>query len=706
MKKNSTFIIPFIFLNLAGFAQADTSKLKVFSELSLEELLNVEVVTASGNIQKLIEAPATMRVITSQQIQERGYEELDDALRDIPGLDLQHVGGQFPTIRTFRGMSGDQNSRVLLMIDGIIENSIIGSFEMGGPAYSLHNVERIEIIWGPGSALYGANAYSAIINIITMKGAYMNGLQYQKGFGSYNSSLDKLMLGVKKSNWDIALAGSLFKTDGPRYSNRDPNYIANYVDNAWSFNGKIENTFKKFKTTLGFRAYETPTGLGTRPNSPTKILGLPSQGNENTGTQGTIASPINGEKPSLWDPFSRTVFLQNEFLLNTKFSIFSRLQFRETGVSEKSYAYSQVKPNLVSKNLRAHYSNRLRGEVSGSYVLSEMHSFFAGVQYSQDNLEVNYRGVNPDNRIDTINYIPITNIRSTYKKRVYNIQNNTGAYLQYVLNTNFLNKTNLTIGGRYDNNSVYGSSFNPRIGIINQPNKRIAFKLLYGSAYRPPTNFELYNTTPLKVANPDLTPERIRTYEFNFAYTASLFVFQTNLFRNELFNVIVEDVPLGNGFNQNANSGSATINGFEVKLDIVPVKDVTVFANFTYQEGTLDKGDKIVAMPNIARVKGNIGTSVYIARLFTVNLICNWVGERSVPESNPLGKVNGYFITNMAITTKKLFNDHVSASLNIRNLFNQTYYDPGANSAEGNLFSTVLEQPGINGLFKINFYLF
>lgn len=138
-------------------------------DLSLEELMNIKVVTASGYPQTVLEAPSTITVITAQQIADRGYEQLEDALRDVPGIDMIHLNGYAPTLIYFRGMYGAENLRALLMIDGIAENNIIGSNDMGGPAYSLHNVERIEIIWGPASALYGANAFGGVINIISKK---------------------------------------------------------------------------------------------------------------------------------------------------------------------------------------------------------------------------------------------------------------------------------------------------------------------------------------------------------------------------------------------------------------------------------------------------------------------------------------------------------------------------------------------------------
>jgi outer membrane receptor protein involved in Fe transport len=164
-------------------------------------------------------------------------------------------------------------------------------------------------------------------------------------------------------------------------------------------------------------------------------------------------------------------------------------------------------------------------------------------------------------------------------------------------------------------------------------------------------------------------------------------------------------VPVGGGILQNQNVGTASIKGLETKVDIIPSKSFSGFVNFTYQKGKQNNGTKESGIPNIANVKGNIGLLIPIAALFKISLIENCVGKRSVPATNPLGKVNEYFITHLVISTNKLFNKRVSASLNIRNLFNQTYYDPGIRTADGGFYPTVNDQPGINGLFKISLRL-
>src|SRR3569623_725533 len=125
---------------------------------------------------------------------------MEDALHDVPGIDLIHI----------RGMYGAVYLRALLMIDGIVDNNILGTNDLAGPAYSLHNVDRIEIIWGPASALYGANAFGGVINIITKKGGDINGVEAEEGYGSFNTRFQKLSMGLRKANLEFAVAGTLY----------------------------------------------------------------------------------------------------------------------------------------------------------------------------------------------------------------------------------------------------------------------------------------------------------------------------------------------------------------------------------------------------------------------------------------------------------------------------------------------------------------
>ncbi|TBR18793.1 MAG: TonB-dependent receptor [Chitinophagaceae bacterium] len=703
------FILFFLTAPTVSAQHGDTTiSISQLKKMSLEELMNIEVVTVSKFRQNNLEAPASIMVITEQQIKERGYLFLDDVLRDIPGVDLIHTYGQAPTISMFRGMHGDENRRMLFLIDGIVENSILGTFEQGGTAYSLFNVQQIEIILGPASALYGANAFSAVVNLITKKGEDVNGLHYQRGQGSFNTKFENILMGLKKGKFNIALSGSLYNTDGPKFKNRHPQYSNSYVDDAFSINSKLIYTLPKITTTLGFKTYHSSVGTGLLTTSPTLIYGLPNQGNLNTGIAGFLQTDFNGEHASRASPFATTAYWLTDFKINSKLNLVFKAQYRETGLSENSYVYTQSPGrNFINRHKFAHFSNRVKAELSGNYEVDDQQLVSAGLQFSQDNLEKGLRTYFADNVFDTIENLRVTNLGAVFKPRDIVIQNNWGAYLQTVRNLNILKQTSVSVGARFDHNNIYGNTFNPKIGFTNNINKQLTLKLLFGTAYRAPTNFEIFTTGGTRIANLDLKPERIRTYEFYLSYRPSKSTnFKAVLFRNQLYDVIVQDVPIGGGLFQNKNTGKTTINGIEAGVDYIPNTSYSGFINLTLQEGTTFDGTKNSDIPTIADFKWNIGSSFSVFKFLDISWITNVVSSRTVPATNPLKKIKGYSSSNLNIKTRAFFNDRVSASVRIDNLFDRKYYDPGVRAANGNFYPTVMEQPGIRGFIRLDLYLF
>jgi len=685
---------------IAVHAQSDTvPEVNRLAGLSLEQLMKIKVVTASGFLQTAAQAPSTVTVITAQQIRERGYEQLEDALRDVPGIDMIHINGYAPTLIYFRGMYGAENLRALLMIDGIAENNIIGSNDMAGPAYSLHDVDRIEIIWGPVSAIYGANAFGGVINMITKKGQQMNGFHAEQGFGSFNTIFEKLNMGVRQGNWEVSASGTLYSSDGPVFANRDPNYSGSYVSKAYGLKGAISYYGGKTVTTLGYREYRTPMGWGTYSNSPTTYLGLPPQGNGNSGVLGILSSDFRGERPGLDDAFLRTLYGQSEWRPSDRLSLFGRVVYRETGTGNDSYVYITTDGAHMIRAKIATWSSRVSGEAVANYQLGENQKLSGGIQYFRDNVEKGARG----STYDPTAYVvdgkdTVVNVRSTFLPRVYDIRKNFGSYLQYVLETSFLNKTTLTAGIRYDYNSYFGSSVSPRAVVVNEATDKLTFKLQYGHAFRAPTNLEIHQTG----RNFKLETEKIDSYEANILYAFSGAVnAQVNGFHNDLSDVII----LSNlsGFNPDKNPGVVHVTGVEAVLNIKPAKEFSAFANFTFQDAmgkNLTTGIKR-RVPGVARVKGNVGITAYAADVFSVTLSGNWVGQRIAPRTDPYGPVAGYFLTNLVLHTGKIFDKRISASVTVHNLFNVRWLDPGFRTADGLVYSTVLEQPGRNATFKI-----
>ena len=185
------------------------------------------VVTATRNKTRVRDAPAAVYVINRRQIRARGYRTLVEALHDVPGFSIQHVYGIFPELVHQRGLVGN-NQRTLLYVDGILYNNLTESAILGGSLrFPLYNVERIEIISGPASALYGANAFNGVINIITREGDSDPGIEANFMYGSYESrfrnpgvAVNVNLRGVSGKGDDAfkySLAGYVYRTQGPNF---------------------------------------------------------------------------------------------------------------------------------------------------------------------------------------------------------------------------------------------------------------------------------------------------------------------------------------------------------------------------------------------------------------------------------------------------------------------------------------------------------
>lgn len=144
-------------------------------------LLEQLVEAASRKARTVREAPATVYVITEAMIRERGYTFLYDALRDAPGMDITWMGGLYGPILMPRGVDTPENNKLVLMIDGQPDNNLSAGTAQVYMQYSLHDVKRIEIIYGPASALYGANAMVGLVNVVTRAGGDLKGIRVQAG---------------------------------------------------------------------------------------------------------------------------------------------------------------------------------------------------------------------------------------------------------------------------------------------------------------------------------------------------------------------------------------------------------------------------------------------------------------------------------------------------------------------------------------------
>ena len=211
------------------------------SNLSLEQLMEIRVDTvfgASKFLQKVTEAPASITIVTAEDIRSYGYRTLAEILQSVRGFYVSYDRNySYLGVRGL-GRPGDYNTRILLLIDGHRINENIYNMAPIGTEFPLDVdlIERVEIIRGPSSSIYGANAFFGVVNVITRTGKDLKGLEVSGEAGSLNSYDGRLTYGNRSGrNVDFLISGSFYESEGQRRL-----YVKEF-DNPSTNNGIAEN---------------------------------------------------------------------------------------------------------------------------------------------------------------------------------------------------------------------------------------------------------------------------------------------------------------------------------------------------------------------------------------------------------------------------------------------------------------------------------
>src|SRR5580700_9277568 len=207
-------LLPLMFvLTASSLAQQSPPNL---GEASLEELGNIQVYSASKHTQSASAAPASVTVITADEIQKYGYRNLADILRSVPGFYVTYDRDYtFVGVRGF-GRLGDWNSRILVLIDGHrSNNNVLGQAMLGNEfLVDVDMIERVEIVRGPSSSLYGANAFFAVINVITRTTKQVKDWELSFQAGSFGTYEGRATYGHQFHGLGVLLSGTFYNSKG------------------------------------------------------------------------------------------------------------------------------------------------------------------------------------------------------------------------------------------------------------------------------------------------------------------------------------------------------------------------------------------------------------------------------------------------------------------------------------------------------------
>ena len=256
-----------------------TAAAQSLSELSLEDLMRLDagrVFGASERSQPVTEAPASVSFITAEDIARYGYRSLADILQGVRGMYVSDDRNfSFLGARGF-GKPGDYNSRILLLVNGHrVNDNVFGQAEIGAEfGLDPATFERVEIIRGPASSLYGDSAFFAVVNVITKTGAAIDGASVTYEAGSHGTQLARGMVGRRLANGvDYAWSSTVERTDGvnelyfPEFDTPDTNNgVADGLDGQHfaQHYGRLNFGNLTFTGAYGRRRKDVPTAsLGT-----------------------------------------------------------------------------------------------------------------------------------------------------------------------------------------------------------------------------------------------------------------------------------------------------------------------------------------------------------------------------------------------------------------------------------------------------------
>lgn len=633
-----------------------------YLSLPLEELMEQKVSISSYSEQLLSRAPSVVSVITAEDIKATGATNLVDVLQSVPGIYIRYSQFGFRPLIHFRGADDKQT---LTMVDGAPMSDLMwrsGIFWKGLPTSI---IDRVEIIRGPGSALFGTDAAAGVINVITKAAGKIEGLEVGLRAGSFDSQSGWLQYGGQWNGYDVAMTADLLRTDG-----HDP-YIRS---DAQSRNDQKDGTSASLapgNADYGWNNADLRLSLG-RDNWRIQ-LDYSKHDELETGMTGAGAlDPVTEGDDSR---FSTALFYENP-LFSNDWTVNAELRYRHIdyssgdGFQEWPPGYTDgtgVYPFGVYNHMES-AEHGIIGEGSGIYSGFAGHAITLGAGFRwQDIYRVEQwvnSGVDGDgNPLPPGG--PLVDISDTpYAFAPEKSRTISYAYLQDVWGIS--ENLELTTGARFDHNSDFGGAFNPRIALVWQTSDTLTTKLMYGQAYRAPNFQELYAETSFSLPNPALEPEDSETWDLALSYTPRRDLrLGVNLYHYKQQDFIALQVVPDQPKLQYQNTGKHEVNGLELEAWWQPIEELSISGNYAYNNPD-DGKFRAFGLP---QYQAYLRMDWRFLSDWNWNVQSNWTGEIERHPGDVRSDIDDYFLTDSTLRYFGIKNWEFAAS--VRNLFDE-----------------------------------
>ncbi len=660
-----------------GLLQSSFAHGEDFLDMSMEELLNTTVYTASRFPQKSSDAPAAVSIITREDINTFGYQTLAEILASVRGLHGTYDRNyEYLGVRGL-GRTGNYNNRFLLLIDGFrVNDAIYENAAIGRESFlDVSLIDRVEIVRGPGSSVHGSNAFLGVINVITRKGRDIDGLRLSLSGGSFGSRQGQLTFGRRFENeLEILVSAGIYESGGQNaFAYSDPDFQIPEKqfgrvkgldeENYHNIFGKF--SYRDFTATIAFvdREKEVPTA--------------------------SFGAVINQPNEAVDRRFN--IGLNYEYRLNDQVGLYVSGMYSQHKFKRESY-YDRINEDLppYSLNIDSSTANWWNTNARLDAVLGRNH-LVVGVEFQKNTRQKLLKyDVNPA-------VVYLDEDRDSFTWALY-VEDEIKLTDRVLIN----------VGLRYDRYSNFGSSLNPRLAGIFSLSDRSTLKLLYGTAFRAPSEYELQPGVD-RIASPDLKAEGARSFEVVFEHYFSP---QTRLtlaaYQNQLTDLIelVDDVPADALIYR--NPGSYRMNGGEIEFEHRFKGGQNLRLSYAVQDSKNEvSGSGLAASPrHLAKI--NVATSLFSDRIqaglelqySSAQKVIRFgqVDEEHPDFTHPVARAHTRVNVNL---TSKRFDNGLQVKAKINDLFDQDNHHPGGYEHDMDL----IDQDGRTFFLELNYRL-
>jgi iron complex outermembrane receptor protein len=610
---------------------------------------------ATGSKQSITRAPAVSTVITAHDIKALGATDLDQALESVPGLHVSKSNVVSKPIYSFRGIHTLENSQVLMLVNGIpITNVFQGDRGQIWGGMPLENVERIEVIRGPGSALYGADAFSGVINVITKTATESKGTEFGLRSGSFNSHDAWIQHGGQLGSLDTAFYLRAGDADGQK---------GIIQKDAVSASGPINEQRKA----LDARADLSKDAWRFRAAYQERKMG------SGAGIAGALdpVSRVSENRMYLDINYEQANWAQNWDLTGTVG--FFDIKQRQADPTFTLFPAGTIPafPNGMIGN-PGHSERHTHASISALYSGFQQHQVRIGVGLRQDNM---YEFRETKNFDAVFAPLPSGLVDATGNPALVAMMPHKRD-MSYVFaqdEWSLVKDWTLTAGLRHDSYSDFGGTTNPRIALVWDAEYNVVVKLMHGEAFRAPTFAEQYAiNNPVQSGTANIKPETINTDELAVSWQPAANL-QTNLnfFRYRMHNIIQLVAA------KMQNAGDQTGRGMELEATFDAASNLRLTGNYSLQHSLDSATGKDAGLAPHRRLF--VHADWRFMPRWQFGTTANHVADRMREPGDTRAKIPDYTTVDLTLRREKFVGDW-DASAMLVNLFNRDAREPTFNS--------------------------